>query len=300
MKKEMRALLKDPALQATLDKEGYVTIPILDESKLTELNSFYNLIHPDGKAPGKIENIHMTTWCEDFEYKSRVGAFIKEAFKESLDKHFFDYRTLNEVFIVKDKGEATTFKVHQDWSVVDETSVPSVNVWMPLHDVDESSGALWTLPGSHKIERPIRGSGYLFPDYSPFFDELEESAVSVGLKAGHAIVFYLNAIHGSPPNVARDERRATCFTVIPEDAELTIYHQPKEGMPLERHNPPDDFMYRYKHLRTDTEKFGPTENPVEVGSTFVNEPVTEQEIGKFLKRNKSRSGLFQRIFGRGS
>lgn len=288
-------MLKDPALQATLDKDGYVTIPIMDELKLSELNAFYDRIHPDGKAPGKIESIHMTTWCEDFEYKSKVGAFIKASFKESLDDYFFDYRTLNEVFIVKDKGEATTFKVHQDWSVVDETSVPSVNVWMPLHDVDESSGALWTLPGSHRIDRPIRGSGYLFPDYSPFFDQLENSAVSVGLKAGHAIVFYLSAIHGSPPNLSMDERRATCFTVIPKDAELTIYHQPEKGMPLERHNPPDDFMYRYKHLRTDTVKFGPTEDPVQVLDTHVNEPITMAEISPMLKEEIRPQGFWERL-----
>ena len=293
----MRALLTDSELQATLDRDGYVTIPVLGKEKLDALNAFYNEIHPDGKAPGKIENIHMTTWCEDYHYKTKVGAFIKESFKVAIDNYFFDYRTLNEVFIVKERGEATTFKVHQDWSIVDEKTTPSVNVWMPLHDVDESSGALWTLPGSHKIDRPVRGSGYLFPDYSPFFDKLEENAVSVGLKAGHAIVFYLNAIHGSPPNVSRDERRATCFTVIPKDAELNIYFQPEKEMPLECHNPPDDFMYRYKHLRTDTVKFGPTDSPAEVKDSYVNEPVTFEEIRPMLALENEPNGIWKKLTG---
>ena len=293
----MRPLLKDPDLQAILDKDGYVVIPILDKDEVSKLNAFYNEIHPTG-APGKIENIHMTSWCQDRDYKLNVGRTIKATFQESLKEYFLDFRTLNEVFIVKDKGESTAFKVHQDWSVVDETTVPSVNVWMPLHDVDENSGALWTLPGSHRINRPIRGSGYLFPDYSPFFDQLEENAVSVPLPAGHAIVFYLNAIHGSPPNVTRDERIATCFTVIPEDAELTIYHQPEKGMPLEKHRPPDDFMYQYEHLRTDTVKFGPTKQPSEILESYVNQPVSMNELSPMLAGKEANDGFLSRFFSR--
>ena len=87
------------------------------------------------------------------------------------------------MFIVKDPGE-TPFKVHQDWNVVDEKENFAINVWIPLHDITLNEGGLWLVEGSHNIKRNVRGSAYLFPDYSEFLDKLENAATSVNLKTG--------------------------------------------------------------------------------------------------------------------
>ncbi len=282
-----KALLKDKDLQSQLDEKGFVTLPFIGDEKLEELRSFYKEIHPNG-APQKMQGIHMTTWCEDYEYKMEVASRLSEIYREPCQEVFEDYRTLNNVFIVKDSGE-TPFKVHQDWTVVDEKENFAINVWIPLYDITKNEGGLWVVEGSHKIKRHIRGSAYLFPDYSEFLSELEDAATSVSLKAGEAIIFYLNIIHGSPPNYGESERIATCFSVIPEDAPLTIYFQKQAGDPLEVHEPKDDFMFNYKHLRTETFERAPTNQPKHVLPSFENVPVDRSELSFFLHKKVERT-----------
>lgn len=274
-------------LQKELKKNGFVIIPFLNSEEVSALNSFYDDVHDAMEPPTFIENIHMTSWCGDFDYKKKVTDGLARLFAPASERFFKDYRAINNLFIVKRSGTETNFKVHQDWSVVDEKQYESLNVWVPLHDVDENSGALWVLKGSHVIDRKIRGSGYLFPDYSVYLKELEKRAVSVRLKAGEAIVFYHSVIHGSPPNLATTQRKVACFSVIPKDASLSIYYQPQEGLPLELHVPPDDFIFRYSHLRTETTLRPPTDKPAKVMPTYVNKKVAMKELEPFLENKKS-------------
>jgi len=282
-----KALFKNQDLQAQIDKKGYVTLPFIGEAELEELRKFYNKIHPNG-APEKIDGIHMTTWCEDYEYKMKIANRLSEIYSKPCADVFEDYRTLNNVFIVKDIGE-TPFKVHQDWNVVDEKENFAINVWVPLYDITKNEGGLWVVEGSHKIDRHVRGSAYLFPNYAPFNSELEKVAKSVSLKAGEAIVFYVNIIHGSPSNYGESERIATCFSVIPKDAPLNIYFQKQKGDPLEIHSPKDDFVYHYKHLRTETFERAPTDPPIEIREPFVNIPVRRSELESFFPTKKKAS-----------
>ena len=272
--------------QEELDANGFVKIPFLQEEELEALRAFYSEMHPDLEPPEKIDGIHMTTWCSDPGYKEKVQQRLAAIYKAPINRIFQDYRALNNVFIVKESGKGTSFKVHQDWNVVDESKFAAVNVWVPLYDVDENTGALWMLKNSHKLDRHIRGSAYLFPNYSPFFDELEKAATSVALKAGEAIVFYVNAIHGSPPNLGETPRIASCFSLVPEEAPLHIYFQKEEGAPLEVHAPEDDFMYQYKSLRTETFERPPTDSPVEILPSYVNHAIQLKELKPFLKAKR--------------
>ena len=278
--------LKSKEQQQVLDTNGFVKISFLKANELEALRSFYHEIHPDGEAPEKIDGIHMTTWCSDSQYKVKVRQKLSEIYKAPIKRLFKDYRALNNVFIVKDSGKGTSFKVHQDWNVVDESKYAAINVWVPLYDVDEHTGALWMLKKSHTIRRDVRGSAYLFPNYSPFFDELEHAATSVSLKAGEAIVFYVNAIHGSPPNLGASPRIASCFCLVPEKAPLHIYFQKQEGDPLQVHTPPDDFMYQYDNLRQETLVHPPTSTPEQVLPSFENKPVTLKELQPFLSTKR--------------
>jgi len=98
----------------------------------------------------------------------------------------------------------------------------------------------------------------------------------------------VNIIHGSPSNYGDYERIATCFSVIPKEAPLNIYFQKKEGDPLEIHEPKDDFVYHYKHLRTETFERAPTKNPVAVLESHVNTPIEPFEVRPFLTRSTSK------------
>jgi len=287
-------LLNDPIWQKQLQKNGYVVIPFLSDAEIKDLNQFYREVHNNNAPPDFIDGIHMTTWCSDLVYKQKISDHLKQAFTSSVNKTFKDCRSLNHVFIVKQSGKHTTFKVHQDWNVVDENKYESMNVWIPLHDVDENSGALWVLPGSHKIKRKIRGAGYLFPDYSEYFNELEKKSVSVKLKAGEAIVFYHSVIHGSPSNQAVADRKAACFSVIPKNAPLCIYFQPDAGAPLEEYQPNDNFVYQYDYLRTESRTKRPAEKPVNLFKPFINKKVELKELHPFLNPKRGILSFFRR------
>lgn len=288
-------LFKDKKLQAELEQNGFVVIPFLNDVELRELNQFYGAAHHHADPPGFIDNIHMTTWCKESNYKQHISKGLTALFKHASDLFFENCRRLNHVFIVKKSGQQSTFKVHQDWNVVDENKYQSVNVWVPLHHVDESSGALWILKGSHRINRKVRGAGYLFPEYGPYFEKLEKAAVSVTLKAGEAIVFYHSVIHGSPSNLSGQNRVAACFSVIPETAPLCIYFQKQASDPLEQHEPKDDFIYQYDHLRTEAALNPPTQKPVALHAPFINKKVDEKEIDLFIK---PKLNLLSKLFGR--
>ena len=150
-------------------------------------------------------------------------------------------------------------------------------------------GALWVLPGSHNIKRRIRGAGYLFPDYSTHFTELEKKSISVKLKAGEAIVFYHSVIHGSPPNQAANDRKAVCFSVIPMEAPLCIYYQPSKDAPLEQYEPEDNFIYQYDYLRTESVQRPPGKTPVKTFASYVNKKIEMKELDPFIK---PRKGIF--------
>lgn len=287
-------LLKDKSLQDELQKNGFVVIPFLDSKETEALNSFYDDIHQGAEPPNFLDNIHMTTWCKEADYKAKVSENLKTIFEAASNRFFQNYRRLNNVFIVKRSGRQTTFKVHQDWSIVDENKYESVNVWVPLHDVDVNSGALWVLKGSHQINRKVRGAGYLFPDYGPFFTELEKKAISVKLNAGQAIVFYHSVIHGSPPNIATGLRKAACFSVIPKEAPLCIYFQPSAGDQLKQYEPDDEFVYKYDQLRTESLTKPPAGQPVNVLPAFENKKVMSEELAPFLKTKTSLLSFFRK------
>jgi hypothetical protein len=275
-------VLKDKNLQKELEQNGFVVIPFLNVEEVLELNEIYKDLHPNGTPPEFFDNIHMTTWCSDLAYKKNVCEKLELFFKQPNNSVFSNFRSLNNVFIVKKNGQNTTFNVHQDWNVVDETKYQSVNVWVPLHAVDENSGALWVLKGSHQIGRKIRGAGYLFPNYSEFKTQLQLSATSVKLKAGEAIIFYHSVIHGSPPNLSSDYRKVACFSILPEQAPLCIYFQANANSMLEKHEPKDDFIYKYDNLRLQTLESGSTEKPVEVFPPYTNKKVDITELNNVL------------------
>ena len=281
--KFVRMIFKDKKLQSELEENGFVVIPFLKEEELKSLCAFYEHVHHQQDPPHFIENIHMTSWSTDADYKRSISEGLKDAFQDASHRYFENFRRLNHVFIVKKGLLESTFKVHQDWNVVDETKFQSVNVWVPLHDVDVKSGALWVLKGSHKINRTIRGAGYLFPDYSKYAKELEDAAIAVKLKAGEAIVFFHSVIHGSPPNLADKNREAACFTVIPKQAPLRIYYQPDKDSRLEVHEPSDDFMFHYKDLRKEAHITPPTSHPTQLLAGYINRPVDFDELAVFLK-----------------
>jgi len=271
-------LLKDQTLEAQLEQDGVVRIPFLTQEELAEVQAFYKGLHGGGNPPALYDGIHMTIWSPDLSYKLKIKENLERILAAACERNFKNYRAVNQQFIVKLKGEETTFPVHQDWSIVDESKYTSFNIWVPLQDVNENNGAMWILKKSHNINRPVRGAGYLFPNYNPILEELKKRSTVFSMKAGEALIFFLNTIHGSPANQSENERVVIQSAILPDEASFQIYHQPEPGLALEVHHPKDDFTYHYERLREDSMVKAPTDNSFEVLESYVNNPVTLEEV----------------------
>ena len=273
----LRPLLADSDLGQTLEEQGVVLLPgFLDRDLCERLRRVFT----DERAtlPYVRDGVHMTSWCRDLVAKLRVRDRLREAFATSTRSWLGDVRTLNHVFIVKQPGPETEFPVHQDWSVVDERRHASVNVWVPLHDVDRRTGALHVVRKSHHLRRPVRGAGLLFPNYRDVDALIRARTSLLEVPAGTAVVFPHSCIHGSPPNLGDHDRVAACFTAVPREAPLQIYFQSGAGADLEVHHPDDDFLYRYDDLREETLLRPPTPAPSERRPPYSMPPVTAAEI----------------------
>lgn len=249
-----KGLFQNAELEEQLFDKGFTVLPFFTDEQIEQLRHFYETVHPGTgvNKDGRLNGIHMTTWASNSSYKLFVGEFIRHMFDNSCKRYFKDHRHLNHVFIAKESGNGTEFNVHQDWSVVDENVHYSINIWCPLHDVTKENGALWILPGSHRIDQPIRGAGYLFPDYISDMGKLRENVRCIDMKAGEALVFFHATIHGSPPNNSCKNRVVACCTVIDQQAPLRTYFQRSADAPLEVYEPQDDFMYDYRDIMNDS------------------------------------------------
>ncbi len=280
----MISLLKDAIQEGRLVQDGVVKIPFLSDHQLNELRRFHSEIHPNGQLPKVFDNIYMTSWCPDLPYKLAIKEKLEEVFHQAYERHFQHFRSLNHVFIIKNPGKETTFNIHQDWSVVDETQWPSYNIWVPLEDVDEQSGAMWIIKKSHRLTANIRGAGQLFPNYMDAMDQLRPYMVNFPMKAGEALVFRHSTIHGSPPNVSNKPRVVAAASIIPSEAPLRIHFQAIGSNQIEVVSPGDHFIYYYDSLREDSIKAPPPGQQVELLPADDYQQLSVPEIIRILEQ----------------
>lgn len=278
-------LFRDQNLEDSLFENGYVKVPFLDEYELRYLRDAHSELIPKTEIPGTFYGIHMTTWAEDEKFKAKTKERLELIFDSPCERLFKDYRTLNHVFIIKEPGEHTEFNVHQDWSVIDEEKFYSVNIWAPVFNVDENNGALYILPGSHRIRHNIRGAGTLFPDYRGQFDEIRTAAKCIPVKAGEALVFFHSTIHGSPPNLSNERRVIAVNSVVPKAAPLRIHYQKETGGSVETYQPDDDFAYGYRNIREDSAVMPPNGKLVNQLDSYQTKVLSFKEMEALIIKN---------------
>lgn len=138
------------------------------------------------------------------------------------------------------------FHFHQDNNYT-PVAGPALNIWVALVDMGPELGTLQVVPQSHRTgtrpaERLEDGHRAITIDESDF--------IPMRLRAGDAVVFSRDTIHGSGPNTADGPRvayavqfgRADATYPDPETGEpVTLRERPKYGhthRPVERITPP--------------------------------------------------------------
>lgn len=213
----MIPVLKDVALEKQLTKEGFVILPFLSKDEVKYLTDLYSQHHSTPK-----QGLYATAHSSDKAFKLKLNAEILKQFERAIQLYFFNCKPLGGSYIVKYSGDNGSLLPHQDWSIVDEDSFRSFNIWIPLVDTNSENGAIEVLPHSHNLFRTYRGVNV--PD--PFYQISEytwQHHVTLNMKAGEALLYDHRLIHASGINKTDQPRLAVVFGIIPEQAEMRYY-----------------------------------------------------------------------------
>jgi len=148
--------------------------------------------------------------------------------------------------MVKESGENSIMKIHQDWSYVEEAHYQSFAIWFPLSDLTQKNGALSMIPKSHLYGNHDRGPGV----HCPFYENEEYLIQNFGkclyLKKGQPVVWEHHLLHYSPPNLSEETRIAVTAIIVPKDIPVYHYFKNEEENLLEQFEIETDFYFNYK------------------------------------------------------
>ena len=272
-------IFKDEVLQKQFDRDGYVTLPLINSDKVDLLSQLYRKVQPVS-----MKGFSSTIYNPDIELKKKTSAEIVATLDSSVQNHFQNFRKLGSSFLCKTPGQESFMPVHQDWTIVDESKFQSVTIWIPLTDVDEKNGAMRVLPGSHKFSDVLRS-----PTLPGAFQQLNNDIYMkmkwVKVKAGEAVIFSHALLHASPPNLSSKDRVIATFGLVPQEAELIFYHKNESGK-VEKYATADDFFITYNEIG---------KAPVNAKRTdefdYAWQPLTKAELNKAIKKYQEKNPI---------
>lgn len=282
----------DFGIRTQLQNQGYSIVDFFSKDDLLKAKAIYNKYLPE--IEDSFQNgLHMTNWLSNSSKKHLIKAELENLLQNPTNRYFKDYLAMNEVFIIKKKDEISNFPFHQDWSIVDENIYTSINVWIALQDTTPKNGGLFVLKKHIKPFNPIRGAGKI--DY--IFNTLNTKSVNVNpikIKAGQAIFFTHNLVHGSPNNTSDSHRIIISTSVISKEAKLLINYL-DENNNLFKINVDKDFSYQYEDIRTESIEMLPKGKiketitnftPIKIDLANDKNGVFKKNLSKFLKKFK--------------
>jgi hypothetical protein len=223
-----------------LAREGFAILPTVDEHVLTELRAYYQTLD----SPIR-EGFHPTMFWSNPEIKRAASDKISSALETWINTHIPGYRALYGNFMVKEPGASSRMKLHQDWSYVDETTLKSFAIWIPLQDLNEQNGALWVVPQSHMFQNHFRGPGVFAPfeEYEALI--LKNYAQPLYLKAGQVVIWEHHVLHYSPANFSESPRIAATVILVPENVEIFHYFKDEGSDITSEYIVDESFFTRY-------------------------------------------------------
>ncbi len=208
---------RDPILKNELEEIGAIRIPnFLNEDSLLMITKLYEELELSD-----LGKIYSNVKDRTSEYNYRVDKTFKEIFAPAIAKHFLNYQLGGGAFLIKGTGEKSESSLHQDWNIVDESKYSSAAIFCPTQDVDEKNGCIQVIAGSHKWFKNIRSFEYPSPYLT--FEQVNKGLVAIPAKAGDAIVFRHNVIHGSKPNLTESNRVAASMSIATKNADFLHY-----------------------------------------------------------------------------
>lgn len=219
---KMLRVFKDENLQNQFERDGYIIVPFYSEEEIANLEKCYDELHPSNEM-----GFFPSTFSNDKSYRQTADEEVRRIGQKHIDYYCENIRVICGSFIVKNPGPESGMCVHQDMSLVDESRFTGINIWVPLVDLTIENGALFVLPGSHRLFPTYRSSS--IPEFfSPVMEDLKNYLQPVLIKAGQAVFFDQSIVHFSPPNYSDKKRIVTNTYFTHKDAEFRTYYWDKK------------------------------------------------------------------------
>jgi hypothetical protein len=250
-------IIRDTAIAAAFDRDGFAVVPFLDPEHVQRLRDVYFAHHQESEVrartiPSYAPGFYASTFNNDVDYRRTVSAEVEAACAPSLARLFDAFKIFYAGFLVKLPDANGRLRVHQDPTLVDEERFTPVNVWCPLQDIDDRNGALCILPGSHRLYRGPRATS-IPPPWSPHEALIEQSMTPLHLTAGSAVLFTQATLHASRPNLSDAPRITATMFLCHESASIRIAHRrPETPERIDFYAQTDDFMFQNVQFSVDS------------------------------------------------
>lgn len=227
--------------QKHFDTFGFAKINLLNDEQIESLLNTYNKYFLNKELKHFTSTNFIPQKTERFSISNEILATIAPSINDNLS----NIKLWNAAFLIKPVGNDTEFKLHQDWTFVDEENFYSGNIWMPLHDTNEKNGTLYLIPKSHyKQINTFRAQTI----HELFFEKeeiLKPYCVPLNIKKGEALIFQHSIIHYSSANRSNSNRIAVVCGFNSSKATLKTYFRINETE-AEEYIMPDNFVFDFE------------------------------------------------------
>lgn len=272
-------------------QNGYLEGIEIEQSIIQSLSNYYiSLSKP------QLDGFHPTLMWDDAQKKEEISQYICEQLSDVIASLFPNHRILYGNFMVKEPGQSSKMKLHQDWSYVDESKKDSYAIWLPLQDLNNKNGALHMIPGSHRFRNGVRGPGVYCPFYNEHHWLQENYGKALYLKAGEAVIWQHQLLHYSPPNLSEKSRIAATAIIVPKDEKIIHYYKSENDNKVEVYDIDDDFFFYYK-IGSRPEIKAQLRNKID----YQLDTFTKSELKKILESDiKHKESFWKRLFSKKS
>ncbi|HWB62929.1 MAG TPA: phytanoyl-CoA dioxygenase family protein, partial [Chitinophagales bacterium] len=237
----MNRIFRDNELNHQMADEGYVVVNVLDSEAVQQLLAIHKNTDPVYE-----KGFYTSHMKRDVNYRSAIHRQVSKILAPKVLSYLENYKDIYGYFLVKQPGEGSEFRVHQDWAVVDESKYIGLTAWCALVDTNLANGCLHIVKRSHLFFNNLRGTGVEFP-YSEIREEIESSTemLPVPIKAGQAVIFDHRLVHYSPANNSTTNRIVAGLVAIPENAPVVHYYRGTAPDELNVYEESEDFLIKF-------------------------------------------------------
>jgi hypothetical protein len=164
-----------------------------------------------------------TIMSRDAAHRRAVDAALREICAPAIERVWPGAQlVLCQINDKRPSGPDSVVGLHQDWSITDEGCCRAIGLFCPLIDVDGSNGALFGVPGTHRLPS-IPRSMYDVQPYPELQSAFLAHAELLPMTAGQSCAHELTVYHGSVPNHTDRPRPAVGLLLAEPGAPLRHY-----------------------------------------------------------------------------